>query len=76
MPRQYALAMYLGGVCGLREGEICALTRGDIDIQEHTINISKSVKQYNNAGERRKLEVGSPKNRIEHTHSTLPRLDV
>ena len=61
MPNELALAIYLGGVCGLREGEICALTRGDIDTQEHTINISKAVKQYNRIGEHRHLIVGSPK---------------
>ena len=29
--------------CGIREGELLALTRGDIDLEKHTLRISKSM---------------------------------
>lgn len=61
MPPYLAVSIYLGGVCGLREGEICALTRKDIDLGTMRVNVDKAVKQVNEVGKARKLIVGEPK---------------
>lgn len=61
MPDYLAVAIYLAGVCGLREGEVCALTRKDIDFESKRVNVDKSVKQINEVGKKRRLIVGSPK---------------
>ncbi|MFC0264933.1 tyrosine-type recombinase/integrase [Alloscardovia macacae] len=51
----------LAGACGLREGEICALTRADVDLERMRVNVDKSLKSINRKGEKRKLEVGKTK---------------
>lgn len=61
MPPYLAVSIYLGGVCGLREGEICALTRKDIDLDSMNVNVDKAVKQVNELGKPRQLIVGDPK---------------
>lgn len=61
MPDYLAISIYLAGVCGLREGEVCALTRKDIDFDYQRVNVDKSVKQINEIGQKRKLIVGAPK---------------
>lgn len=61
MPDYLAISIYLAGVCGLREGEVCALTRKDINLETRQVNISKAVKQVNEFGKKRKLIIGSPK---------------
>lgn len=61
MPPYLAVSIYLGGVCGLREGEICALTRKDIDLETMRVNVDKAVKQVNELGKPRKLIIGGPK---------------
>lgn len=44
MPERLALAVYLGGVMGLRIGEVLALRRGDIDLDEGVLHVAGSVK--------------------------------
>ena len=40
---EYELPILLGAYCGLRRGEICALTYKDINLDSKTVSISKAV---------------------------------
>ena len=55
------IGVMLAGACGLREGECCALTRSDVDLNAMTISVNKSLKSINHLGQKRRLEVGKPK---------------
>jgi integrase len=46
-PPKYRLIVVLGAYCGLRIGEILALTANDIDMNKHNVSISKSVNHRN-----------------------------
>lgn len=54
---EYELPILLGAYCGLRRGEICALTYNDVNLRFKTVSISKAV-VLNTAGE---LQVKQPK---------------
>ena len=72
LPAYMGLAVYLAGVCGLREGELLALTRADIDLVNRCVNVDKSVKQINIKGQSRRLEVGKPKSRTSVRRVPFP----
>lgn len=61
MPANMRVAVIIGGACGLREGEICALTTADIDLTSMRINVDKSLKYVHYHGQKGRLEVGKPK---------------
>lgn len=66
---EYFKAAYaLAGWGGLRYGEIAALTRADIDLDAHTVTISKAVKRAP-GGE---LVLGAPKSQAGYRTITLP----
>lgn len=44
MPPRLALSIYLGGVMGLRIGEVLALRRCDVDMKNATLHVSGSIK--------------------------------
>lgn len=72
MPNRLALAIYMGGVVGLREGEILALTRSDIDLENHRITVNKSVKQLKKRGSARELIIGPPKTENSYRKPSYP----
>ncbi|OTA27217.1 hypothetical protein B9G54_01470 [Alloscardovia macacae] len=72
MPDRLSLAIYLGGVVGLREGEICALTRKDIDVDNRRIIVNKSVKQLAEKGKPRRLLVDKPKTTSSYRKPPYP----
>lgn len=61
MPSHLRIAVIIAGACGLREGEICALTYDDIDFVNNRINVDKSLKSVSHYGQSRRLVVGKPK---------------
>lgn len=61
MPPQYRLAVYLAGICGLRESEICALQRHDINLTDHTISITKTQAIYRTQPGQRTIKIQTPK---------------
>lgn len=61
MPARHRLAVYLAGICGLRESEICALQRHDINLTERTITITKTQAIYRTAPGQRTISLQAPK---------------
>lgn len=72
MPRWIALAIYLGGVMGLREGEILGLRRMDVDLEEDMLHVRHSVKPVKGPDGGRVLELGSPKTRASVRGLSIP----
>jgi len=43
VPLQYALAVFIAGICGLRSGEVFGLRRKDIDLEAKTITVQQAI---------------------------------
>ena len=43
VPLEYALAVLIAGICGLRSGEIFGLRRKDIDLKYKTISVNQAI---------------------------------
>jgi integrase len=43
VPLQYALAVFIAGICGLRSGEVFGLRRKDIDLIAKTITVQQAI---------------------------------
>jgi integrase len=67
MPDALRLAVLLAGWCGLRRGEVFALTRADIAADGSTVSINKAVTYRNGT-----FEVGPPKTRESNRTVTVP----
>lgn len=65
-----ALAVSIGMHTGMRIGEICALKREDIDLEEKIIHVRKTVQRVKNleenCGKKTKLILGEPKSGSSH----------
>lgn len=60
-PSKRTLPTLIAMTTGLRIGEVCALQYGDIDLENLSINISKSVKRVCTPHEKSFIEVSEPK---------------
>ena len=60
-PSKRTLPTLIAMTTGLRIGEVCALQYGDIDFENMTINITKSVKRVCTPHKKSILEVSAPK---------------
>ncbi|MBS9532081.1 site-specific integrase [Mycobacterium sp. M1] len=67
MPGPLRLAVLLAGWCGLRRGELLALTRADIAADGSTLRINKGVTVV-----ARKMVVGPPKTKESNRTVTVP----
>ncbi|WP_045822584.1 tyrosine-type recombinase/integrase [Williamsia herbipolensis] len=67
MPAPLRLAVLLAGWCGMRRGEVFALTRADISVDCATLRITKGVTYRN-----REYVVGLPKTRESNRTVTVP----
>lgn len=81
MPANMRIAVIIGGACGLREGEICALTRADVDLGVMRVNVDKSLKYVHYHGQKGRLEVGKTKTessvrKVPIPEWTLPYLEA
>lgn len=63
MPERIALTVYLGGALGLRIGEILALRRQDVDIDNRVIHINATLKPDVGPDGRQVIVRGIPKTR-------------
>jgi integrase len=43
VPLEYALAIFIAGICGLRSGEVFGLRRKDIDLEAKTITVQQAI---------------------------------
>ena len=68
MPEYLRAAVYLAIGCGLRESEICALQRRDIDEKRHTVTVRHAIGR--GEGDRGALRLKPPKNRT--AYRTVP----
>lgn len=69
-----AIAIVLGLYAGLRIGEICALKWNDIDFEQHTLTVSKTVQRIEEKQENRNktfLWISDPK-----THSSIRTIPI
>ena len=67
MPERLQLAVLLGSWCALRYGEVAELRRGDIDLMNAVVNVSRGVTWPNG-----KATVGTPKSRAGHRPVDIP----
>ncbi len=67
MPAELRAAVLLAGWCGLRRGEVFALTRDDIAADQSTVRIDKAVTHR-----RGKTECGPPKTKESNRTVTIP----
>ncbi|MGN7779017.1 tyrosine-type recombinase/integrase [Mycolicibacterium sp. 22603] len=67
MPRNLRLTVLLAGWCGLRRGELLALTRADVAADGSTVRITKGVVVVD-----RKYQVGPTKTRESNRTVTVP----
>lgn len=64
----YRGAIALAGWCGLRYGEIAALTVGDVDLDAGTVTVSKAVKRAPNGA----MVLGPPKSQAGYRTLSIP----
>jgi len=67
MPERLQLAVLLGSWCALRYGEVAELRRGDIDLNEGVVKVSRGVTWPNGIA-----TVGTPKSRAGVRHVDIP----
>jgi integrase len=65
MPEQYRLGVLIGGVLGLRSGEVRALSRADVDVKDALLKVERSVKEAE-----RTMTIGPTK--TEKSRRTVP----
>jgi|688.fasta_scaffold339158_1 integrase len=67
-PPEYALSVYLAGLCGLRSGEIFALTRKDFNLNSQTVTVEQTVMEVPGVG----VIFGPPKTNAGRRTITYP----
>jgi integrase len=67
-PQEFALSVYLAGLCGLRSGEIFALTRKDFNLNSRTVTIDQAVIEVPGVG----VIFGPPKTNAGRRTITYP----
>ncbi len=70
--RQFKLPFLILFYCGLRKGELYALTWGDIDLERGSININKTLGNISGEGE----YIGSPKTQESNRIVKMPTIVV
>lgn len=72
MPEHIALAVYLGGVLGLRIGEVLALRRKDVDVSGLVIHVNATLKPDDGPDGRQVIVRGDPKTRNSTRDIPIP----
>ena len=68
VPMQFALALFIAGICGLRSGEVFGLRRKDIDLENKTIKVEQAIVSVPGKG----IIIGPPKTKSSVRTLTYP----
>lgn len=73
-PTESNIGILLAMYSGLRIGELCALTRNDVDFQNGVIHVSKTVQRVSRSsgGSKTAIEITSPKSKTSVRDIPLP----